>query len=99
MGAPGRDARPRAAQNIERTTTDWQDASTHLRAIDRSSEHLIALVLEDRNTLSKLASLRVNKPVDPFAIDPSVAAITKNGISDPNAAHSAGDAGAPKKHH
>ena len=65
-GRPGsRQRAPDAAQNIERTTTDWQDASTHLRAIDRSGEHLVGIVLEDRSTLARLASLRVNKPRRP----------------------------------
>jgi hypothetical protein len=87
-----------ATHDPEQTTTDWQDATTHLRAVDRSSEHLIGIVMEDRSTLASLASLRKNKPVDLGAIDPSIAAITKNGVSDPNAAHSKSgpDAGAGK---
>ncbi len=81
------------------TTADWQDASTHLRIVDRSGEHLVGVVLEDKTTLNGLATLRANKPVDPFAIDPSISAVTKGGVSDPNAAKSlkAADAGAPKK--
>jgi hypothetical protein len=99
LGAPGRSRGADPAQQLDSPTTDWQDLSTHLRLVDRSGERLVGVVLEDRNTLSKLASLRTNKPTDPFALDPSIAAITKNGISDPNAAKSAGmpDAGATKK--
>jgi hypothetical protein len=78
------------AQGIERTTVDWQDGSTHLRAIDRSSEHLIGIVLEDRRTLLNLPSLRSAKPDDPFKLDPSIGAITNHGVSDPNAAKGRG---------
>jgi hypothetical protein len=97
IGAPGRSRGADPAQQRDSPTTDWQDQTTHLRLVDRSSEHLVGVVLEDRNTLSKLASLRVNKPVDPFALDPSIAAITKTGVSDPNASHGAPDAGSAKK--
>ena len=93
-------ARIRAAdpsQNLERTEADWQDAKSHLRAIDRSNEHIVGIVLEDRNTLTNLPSLRSFKPADPFALDPSIANITKNGISDPNAARGQPDAGAKGK--
>ena len=102
LGATGRTRQPdMATHDPEQTTTDWQDATSHLRAIDRSSEHLIGIVMEDRATLGALAMLRKNKPVDLGAIDPAIAAITKNGISDPNAAKPKGgggpDAGA-KRH-
>jgi hypothetical protein len=95
LGVPGRVRAADASQGLERTEVDWQDRTTHLRAVDRSSEHLVGIVIEDRNTLSNLAALRTNKPIDPFAIDPSISAVTKGGISDPNAAHApTGDAGA-----
>jgi hypothetical protein len=81
----------------EITTTDWQDATSHLRLVDRSGEHIVGVILEDRNTLNALASLRKNKATDFSAIDPSIAAVTKNGISDPNAVRSkVVDAGAGK---
>jgi hypothetical protein len=83
--------------NVDRTTADWQDSATHLRALDRSGEHLIGIVLEDKNTLVNLSALRTNHPTDPFAIDPAIAAITQKGVSDPNAAKGAGDGGAKKK--
>jgi hypothetical protein len=101
LGQPPR-IRPSAApKDPELTTADWQDATTHLRVLDRSGEHLVAVVLEDKATLNSLASLRANKPVDPFAIDPSISAVTKGGISDPNAAKAAAkaDAGAATKKH
>ncbi len=89
LGAPGRTRQPSAAEGLDRTETDWQDAMSHLRADDRSGEHLIGIVLEDKRTVANLGSLRAHKAEDPFAIDPSIAAVTKGGISDPNASKSA----------
>ncbi len=63
---------------------DWQDQTTHLRVIDRSSEGLVGVVIEDRRTLAMLPSLRTHTMPDLFAIDPSIAAVTKSGLSDPN---------------
>ena len=90
LGAPGRTRAPDPSQGLDRTETDWQDTMSHLRADDRSSEHLVGIVLEDKRTLANLASLRSHKAEDPFAIDPSIAAVTKGGISDPNACQGVG---------
>jgi hypothetical protein len=95
-------ARIRAAdpsKGLERTEADWQDGRSHLRAIDRSGEHLVGVVMVDKNTEMNLPSLRTYKAADPFALDPSVANITKNGVTDPNAARSmpSADAGAKGK--
>jgi hypothetical protein len=92
-------ARIRAAdpsKGLERTEADWQDARSHLRAIDRSSEHLVGIVMVDKNTEGNLSSLRTYKAADPFALDPSVANITRNGVTDPNAARAVLDAGTGK---
>jgi hypothetical protein len=99
LSVAGRIRAANQSQGLERTEVDWQDRTDHLRAIDRSSEHLVGLVVEDKSTLQNLSALRSNKPTDPFAIDPSIAAVTRGGISDPNAARSAGggDAGARGK--
>jgi hypothetical protein len=71
---------PRTRRPIGKT------ASTHLRADDLGDGN-VAVILEERNTLGNLAQLRANKEVDPLAMDPSIAAITRSGsISDPNAA-------------
>jgi hypothetical protein len=87
-----------ASQGLERTEADWQDGRSHLRAVDRTGEHLVGIVLEDKNTLGNLAALRPNKPVDPFALDPSIANLTRKGVSDPNAGRTpVVDAGAKKK--
>ena len=98
LGTPGRVRAPDASQGIERTTADWQDALTHLRCIDRSSERLVGVVLEDKRTLATLVTLRANKPVDLFAIDPAITAVTRGGVTDPNGARARGeaDAGAGK---
>ncbi len=100
LSVTGRVRAADASQGLERATTDWQDTMSHLRADDRSGEHLVGIVLEDKRTLANLASLRVHKAQDPFAIDPSIAAVTKGGISDPNASKATGstDAGPNKGH-
>jgi hypothetical protein len=104
QGALGVAARVRAAdpgQGLNYTTADWQDPSTHLRAVDRSFQKVVGVVLEERNTLGNIANLRSNKAEDPLAMDPSIQAITRGGISDPNAtaapSASASAKGAPKK--
>jgi hypothetical protein len=97
VGTPPR-LRNGGSPGVERTTADWQDSSTHLRVVDLSSDHMVGVVLEDKHTIANLSSLRSNKPRDLFALDPSVAAITKNGVSDPNAAHQNDvDAGARRR--
>ena len=86
LGAQGRVLGANPDKGINATTVDYRDGSSHLRVVDRSGEHLVGIALEDSGTLSNLASLRSNKPDDPNAIDPTVAAVTKGGLSDPNAA-------------
>lgn len=91
LGAQGRVQGADAAKGIDATTVDWKDSGNHLRAIDRSGEHIVGVAIEDQNTLNSLASLRANKPVDVTAVDPSITAVTKGeNRSDPNAAASAG---------
>jgi hypothetical protein len=90
---PGRIRAANPMQNIGYTTADWQDGATHLRAEDLGDGNA-AVILEEKNTLNNLAQLRANKEVDPLAMDPSIAAITRGGISDPNAARARADAGA-----
>jgi len=98
FSVPARIRAADASQGLERTEADWQDGKSHLRAVDRSNEHICGLVLEDRNTLANLAALRPNKPVDPFAIDPAIANLTRKGVSDPNAGRAPPpDAGIKKK--
>jgi hypothetical protein len=97
FAVPARIRAANAAQGLERTESDWQDNKSHLRAVDRSSEHVVGIVLEDKNTLVNITALRVNHPVDPFALDPAIAALTRKGVTDPNAAHTAADDGGAKK--
>jgi hypothetical protein len=93
LGAQGRILSADAAKGINATTVDWKDGSNHLRAVDRSNERVVAVVLEDNATLSNLASLRHNKAEDPTAIDPSIAAVTGGqNRTDPNAPAASGSA-------
>ncbi len=89
---PGRIRAADYAHGVMHTTADWQDGATHLRAEDLGDGN-VAVVLEERSTLGNLAQLRVNKEVDPLAMDPSIAAVTGHSISDPNATHATPDAG------
>jgi hypothetical protein len=83
LGVAGR-ARPQdAASGVAFTTVDWQDGTTHLRVLDRG-KNLVGVVLEERATLNALPQLRSNKSDDPMAMDPSIAAATRGGISDPS---------------
>jgi hypothetical protein len=95
LAVPGRIRAANSAIGLQRTEVDWQDRTAHLRALDRSGERLVGIVLEDKSTLANLVSLRSNKPVDPFALDPSIVQITKGGVTDPNAGRT-GDSGAGK---
>jgi hypothetical protein len=98
LNAQGRIQSADAAKGINATTVDWKDASSHLRAIDRSGEHLVGIVVEDSGTVSNLAALRPNKPADPNEIDPSITAVTRGtNRTDPNAASTAPSASASGK--
>ena len=97
LGVVPRITQPNPAKHIMLLTADWQDPTTHLRADDRTGDHVVGVALEDKRTLANLPQLRANKMEDPFALDPSIAAITHGGISDPSAVRTHPDAGAPKK--
>lgn len=72
-GVPGRvlAANPEAGRRFNEV--DWQDQSTHLRAVEYSDTEF-ALIREDNQILPQLASLRSNTVADPNTIDPAVAA-------------------------
>ncbi len=98
LGAQGRIQGADAAKGINTTTVDWKDGSSHLRVVDRSAgDRVVGVVLEDNGTLGNLASLRPVKAEDPTAIDPTIAAVTKGGLSDPNAARTPEGATSGKK--
>lgn len=97
LGAQGRIQGVDAAKGINATTVDWKDGSSHLRLVDRSGDRVVAVVVEDNGTLGNLASLRTNKAEDPTAIDPTIAAVTKGGLTDPNAAKTAPSSSAAGK--
>jgi hypothetical protein len=92
LGVAGRVQATDASKGIITTTVDWQDASTHLRILDR--RRLVGVVLEERQTLANIDRLRMTKAEDPLAMDPSISAITKGGISDPSGARSGASASA-----
>ena len=98
-GSAGRARNPDPEKWLYLPFTEWQDGTTHIRVIDRSNEGICGVALEDLRTYNSLKSLRPQNVEDPTAMDPSVAAITRGGISDPSGKHeaAAADAGAPKK--
>ncbi len=97
LGAHGRIQGADAAKGINATTVDWKDGSSHLRVVDRSGEKVVAVVMEENSTLGNLAGLRTMKAEDPTAIDPTIAAVTKGGLSDPNAGKTAPSSSAAGK--
>ncbi|MEO6419888.1 MAG: hypothetical protein ABIP39_10800 [Polyangiaceae bacterium] len=96
VGVAGKAHAPDPEKGWNSPFTEWQDATSHLRVVDRSAERIVGIVLEDKAVMNAMSTLRSNKAEDPLAMDPSIAAITKGGISDPNGVRAAGDAGAPK---
>jgi hypothetical protein len=87
---------PAAGRNT--TEVDWADQSTHVRAIDRSSENILGLVYEEKGTADRMVAYRASHKDNSGAIDPSIAAATSGGAggNDPNA--SAADAYTGKAH-
>ncbi len=97
LGVAGR-ARPAdLTKGYSRPFTEWQDASTHVRVVDRSSENVVGITYGSKSMEANLSSLRANKMEDPFAMDPSVAAATRGSLSDPNGNNGPADAGPPPK--
>ena len=86
------------AQNLGYTTADWQDASSHLRALDRSQLRpaAVGVVMEERSTMNNIGNLRSVKAEDPMALDPSITAVTRGGLTDPNAHAAPSGSAAPK---
>ncbi len=74
-GIPGRVRQPDFV-TLNAVEVDWKDATTHLRAIQRS-DTAVGLAYEDNGTLANLASLRPNKAVVDNGIDPDVAGIMR----------------------
>jgi hypothetical protein len=98
LGTQGRAARPDDIDvdaPVEAPTVEWQDASTHLRLVDMGRN--AGVITEDRATLANLRQLRTNRPADPLAVDPSIAAVTHGTLSDPNAASTAPPPADPPK--
>ena len=78
-GVPGRVLQPDA--NRPSVEVDWKDATTHVRAIQRSDTAL-GLAYEDLGTLGNLSALRSVKPVQDDGIDPDVAAAMRGHTPD-----------------
>lgn len=93
LNAQGHPVAANPEKGVYAPTVEWKDATSHMRAIDRSGERVLGLAVEESATASNIAALRPNKLPDPMEIDPSVLAVTKNRPSDPNAAPSASAAG------
>jgi hypothetical protein len=60
---------------------DWQDKETHMRLFDRSG--VLAVIREEKATLSSLGSLRKNQGGAKEAMDPQVAAILRGAPEPP----------------
>ncbi|MCL2726372.1 MAG: hypothetical protein FWD69_18275 [Polyangiaceae bacterium] len=75
----------------------WRDNTSQLRLVDRSGSQVVGVVVEDSATRNNLDALRANKVEDVTAVDPAVTAVTKGGLSDPNAAQQTGTANPTKK--
>jgi hypothetical protein len=74
-GIPGRVRQPDGT-TVLALEVDWKDATTHLRAVQRSDTAL-GLAYEDNGTVANLSSLRPNKAVVDNGIDPDVAAMMR----------------------
>jgi hypothetical protein len=81
-GVPGRVLPADYDKGRASTEVDWRDATTHLRAVQRG-DAAMSLIFEDLATLAALPSLRTAKPVEDNGIDPSVAAIMRQGKDEP----------------
>jgi hypothetical protein len=96
-GVAGRVLAEDAAHGRNATEVDWVDATTHVRAIDRTFENLVGLVFEDRSSAERIAAFKASQKSDEGQIDPTVAAVTRGGPAvDPNS--SAADAYTGKAH-
>ncbi|HEY2510974.1 MAG TPA: hypothetical protein VGI39_08965 [Polyangiaceae bacterium] len=94
LGVGGRSRPADRDHGLDFGTVDWQDGTTHLRLLDRGN--VAGVVLEERATVNALPQLRSHKAEDPFAMDPSIAAATRGGVSDPSQASAAPSASAAK---
>jgi hypothetical protein len=96
-GVAGRVLPEDAAHGRHATEVDWVDGGNHLRAIDRTGDSAVGLVIEERSTGERLAAFRASQKNETGDIDPSVSAVTRAGpSSDPNA--SAADVYTGKQH-
>jgi hypothetical protein len=87
FGVPGRVLGEDPAHGRNTTEVDWSDATTHVRAIDRSDENIVGVIFQDRATGERMAAFKAGQKDGQGGIDPMIAAVTKGGPPvDPNAA-------------
>jgi hypothetical protein len=97
FGVPGRVLQADYEKGRNALEVDWKDTATHIRLIQRSDTAL-AVVYEDRATLSNLTALRPNKPAATDEIDPAVSAAIRGGKApEPPPAPAPEKAGAKQK--
>jgi len=97
FGVAGRLLSEDPARGRNATEVDWGDATTHVRAIDRSYENIVGLVYQEKATATRLAAFRAANKDNEGAIDPTISAVTRGGPTvDPNA--SAADAYTGRAH-
>jgi hypothetical protein len=106
FGIAGRVIPENSAQGRNATEVDWGDATTHVRAVDRSFENVVGLVFEEKYTAERLQAFRSSHKGDDDTVDPSISAVTRGGAAvDPNAsaadsytgkAHASQPSGGPK---
>lgn len=81
-GAVGRVIPPNPDKQIYVTTVDWQDATTHVRLIERH-ETAAAIAYEDNATLGNIDNLRANKPVVEDDIPAEIRALKQQESAPP----------------
>lgn len=64
------------------SVVEWQDSRSNIRAMERGDTSY-ALAMEETATLSRIDSLRPNKPAETDAIDPDVASIIRKPEAPP----------------
>jgi hypothetical protein len=82
FGAVGRVIPPNPDKQIYVTTVDWQDATTHVRLIERGDDRA-AIVYEDLSTLNNIDALRANKPVVEDDIPADIRALKQDDSGPP----------------
>jgi hypothetical protein len=87
FGVAGRVLAEDPAHGRNATEVDWSDATTHVRAVDRSDENIVGVIYQDRATGERMAAYKAGQKDTQGGIDPMIASVTRGGPPvDPNAA-------------